>query len=68
MSSSEESRDDIVPCVLITSCDGGFKEEELVRGGFVAFNANYFAKGFTLNEAKLLLAQQRRTCAAVMLT
>lgn len=34
MSASEESHDDTVPCVLITSCDDSFKEEELVKGGF----------------------------------
>ncbi|CAF98365.1 unnamed protein product, partial [Tetraodon nigroviridis] len=31
MSASEESHDDTVPCVLITSCDDSFKEEELVK-------------------------------------
>lgn len=66
MSSSEESHDDTVPCVLITSCDDSFKGEELVRGAFDSIQ-NYFAIGFKLNEAKLLLAQQRSICAAVTL-
>lgn len=32
MSSSDEDHDVTVPCVLITSCDDSFKEEELVKG------------------------------------
>uniref|UniRef100_A0A665TVL1 Alpha and gamma adaptin binding protein n=1 Tax=Echeneis naucrates TaxID=173247 RepID=A0A665TVL1_ECHNA len=31
MSATEEATDTTVPCVLITSCDGGFKEEELIK-------------------------------------
>ncbi|XP_054476417.1 alpha- and gamma-adaptin-binding protein p34 isoform X2 [Anoplopoma fimbria] len=31
MSSTEEDTEMPVPCVLITSCDGGFKEEELIK-------------------------------------
>ncbi|KAE8296248.1 Alpha- and gamma-adaptin-binding protein p34 [Larimichthys crocea] len=31
MSTSEENTEVTVPCVLVTSCDGGFKEEELIK-------------------------------------
>ncbi|XP_068169972.1 alpha- and gamma-adaptin-binding protein p34 [Antennarius striatus] len=31
MSASEENTESAVPCVLITSCDRGFKEEELIK-------------------------------------
>ncbi|TMS05008.1 Alpha- and gamma-adaptin-binding protein p34 [Larimichthys crocea] len=31
MSTPEENTEVTVPCVLVTSCDGGFKEEELIK-------------------------------------
>ncbi|XP_040018803.2 alpha- and gamma-adaptin-binding protein p34 [Gasterosteus aculeatus] len=31
MSSTEDETEIPIPCVLITSCDGGFKEEELIK-------------------------------------
>nr|XP_046249616.1 alpha- and gamma-adaptin-binding protein p34 [Scatophagus argus] len=31
MSTTEESTEDTVPCVVVTSCDSGFKEEELIK-------------------------------------
>lgn len=31
MSASEENTEMTIPCVLVTSCDGGFKEEELIK-------------------------------------
>lgn len=34
MSTSEENTEIIIPCVLITSCDTGFKEEELIKREF----------------------------------
>lgn len=34
MSSTEDETEIPIPCVLITSCDGGFKEEELIKRKF----------------------------------
>lgn len=31
MSASDENEEIAIPCVLITSCDNGFKEEELIK-------------------------------------
>lgn len=34
MSTSEDDTEITIPCVLITSCDNGFKEEELIKREF----------------------------------
>lgn len=31
MSTSDENEETVIPCVLVTSCDNGFKEEELIK-------------------------------------
>ena len=34
MSDTEENTEMTIPCVLVTSCDSGFKEEELIKREF----------------------------------
>lgn len=55
MSASEENTEISIPCVLITSCDSGFKEEELIKRKFIN-NVHGFANRLTASKANL--AQQ----------
>lgn len=43
MSDTEENTDMTIPCVLITSCDSSFKEEELIKRKFCKAYREYFA-------------------------
>lgn len=36
MSSPAEDTEETMPCVVITSCDNGFKEEDLIKREFAA--------------------------------
>lgn len=38
MSGEKDEGDTVLPCVLITSCDPGFKEEELVSRKYAKSN------------------------------
>lgn len=68
MSTSEENTEIIIPCVLITSCDTGFKEEELIKREFNEPEVNVLANCLTLNKANSLLAQKKTfVCTCMML-
>lgn len=44
MSDTDENIEMPVPCVLVTSCDSGFKEEELIKREFSVASIYELAK------------------------